>query len=462
MSITIQFLIYSLIWVLTFFIYTYIIRKYHYRTIGLSLVYLFNFSIVHFWGSVFFISPGYWNEELERTLLGYKYSTIAFVCFCIGSIVFYSNWGKNTNYNEKQFRYHKIGDEPILYFLMGFVLFFIIKNRIAGIPTLTAFVIMGQQLLIVGLCLLLYKNYYLGRKFTFTFLILFSFLIPFITIVNDGLLGTGLAMFLTVIVFLSNFYKFNFRYLMIVLVGIFVGLSFYQSYLRDRSEIRGLIYEGASISERIEQLNYTLTNLELFNPLNSDHLDRINSRLNQNWIVGAAVIHLESEGEEYAKGSTFKEALFNVVPRIIWKNKPTLAGDTSRVEKYTGLQFAENTSVGMPQVMEFYINFAIYSVIVGFFLIGIIFSYFDHKAHIKLHNGEFDKFVFYFLPALAFMRVETPILESISGAAAGIGIAYGLQKLPKQYNSIIFLVLFFITIIFILKKYYLPLIRNLL
>jgi len=462
MTITVQFLIYSAIWIITFSIYIYAIKKYSFRTIGLSLVYLFNFSIVHFWGSVFFISPGYWNNQLEETITGYKYSTIAFVCFCIGSLVFYFNWGKNNKLNENQIRYHKIGEEPLLYFLMGFVLFFILKNKIIGIPTLTAFVSMGQQLLIVGLCLLLYKNYYLGRKFTFSFLIIFSFLIPFITIINDGLLGTGLAMFLTVIVFLTNFYKFNFRYLMIVLIGIFVGLSFYQSYLRDRQEIRDLVYGGATISERVEQLNYTLTNLELFNPFDSEHLDRINNRLNQNWIVGAAVIYMESESEEYAKGATFKEAVFNVVPRVIWKNKPSFAGDTSRVEKYTGLKFAEGTSVGMPQVMELYINYAVYSVILGFFFIGLIFSYFDYKAHIKIHNGEFDKFVYYFLPALAFMRVETPILESISGAAAGIGIAYGLQKLPKQYNSIIFLILFFISLIFILKKYYLPLIQNLL
>jgi len=462
MSISQQFIFYSSIWVLTFSIYIYIVRKYNYKTIGLGLVYLFNFSLVHFWGSVFFISDNYWNNQLDQTLVGYKYSTIAFVCFCFGSIIFYRIWGNNNKYNNMPIRNMGIGDEPFLYFLIGFFLFFILKNRLLGIPTVTAFVSMGQQLLILGICLMLYKSYFMGRTFIFSLLIIFSALIPFITIINDGFLGTGIAMFLTVLVFLSNFYKFNFRYIIIVLIGIYIGLSFYQSYLRDRDEIRNLVWGGASLTERIEQMNYTVTNVEFFNPFDSEHLDRINGRLNQNWIVGASVIHLESGGEEYAKGSTFKEGLFNIVPRVIWKNKPTVAGDTKRVEKYTGLRFAKNTSVGMPQVMEFYVNFAIYSVVIGFFLVGIIFSYLDFKSYIFLHTRDFGNLVFYFLPALAFMRVETPFLENMSGAAAGIGIAYGLQKLPKKYNSILLLLIMFILVLYILKKYYYPMVQNIL
>lgn len=461
MTISAQFLFYSFIWVLTFSIYIVLIKKYKFPTIGLGLVYLFNFSLVHFWGSVFFVSSHYWNQQLEATLLGYKYSTISFVFFCLGSIVFYSIKGKDKNLFQHQRNKNIIGDEPFLYFLIGIVLFLVLKNRLLGIPTLSAFAVMGQQLLILGICFLLYKSYYQGRTFMFSFLIIFTGLIPFFTIINDGFLGTGITMFITVLVFLSNFYKFNFRYLIIIMIGIYVGLSFYQSYLRDRGDIRDLVWGGASITERVEQLNYTITNFELFDPFDYQHLDRINDRLNQNWIVGKSVEYMQGGGEEYAKGGTIIQSFYNVIPRVIWKNKPTFAGDTSRVEKYTGLTFSKSTSVGMPQVMEFYINFAVYSVVIGFFIVGIIFSYFDYKSFTYLHNRQFDKIVYYFLPALAFMRVETPFLENISGAVAGIGIAYGLQKMPKQYNSLVLLVVFFIIIVYILKKYYLPMVNNL-
>jgi len=442
MSNSIEFLLYSLVWIFSFIIFIYIIKRSKYNNIGLGLIYFFNFSIVHFWGSVFFISPNYWNKNIEYTLLGYKYATIAIVSYFLGYIL-YIKFGSRKEKNEFVNKNSYLGSEPLLYFLIGILLFFVLKQRLQGIPTVTVFVSMGQQLMIVGLCLLLYKAHKTKNYISFFSLLIFSALIPFITILNDGFLGTGLAMFITVLIFLSNFYRFNYRYILIFLFAIYLGLSFYQSYLRDRAEIRDLVWGGAEYSQRINKLKYTVTNMTLFNPFDSEQLDRVDERLNQNWIVGASIDYMSNGQEEYAKGGTFKLSMLNLVPRIIWKNKPITAGDTSRVEKYTGLKFQEGTSVGMPQVMELYVNFAIYSVIIGFIILGIIFSYLDYKAYLTLHSYQFNKFVFYFLPALAFMRTETPFIENISAAVAGGIIAYGLQKFPKQYNSLLFLLITF-------------------
>lgn len=460
MSNSIEFLFYSLIWIFSFIIFIYVIKRSKYKNIGLGLIYFFNFSIIHFWGSVFFISPDYWNKNIEYTLLGYRYSTIAIVCYFLGYIL-YIKFGSRKKIIENVNKRASLGSEPLLYFLIGILLFFILKSRLQGLPTVTVFISMGQQLMIVGLCLLLYKAYNLRNYISFFSFLIFSALIPFMTILNDGFLGIGLSMFITVLIFTSNFYRFNYRYLLILLFAIYLGLSFYQSYLRDRTEIRDLVWGGAEYSERINKLKYTVLNLDFFNPFDFEHLDRVNERMNQNWIVGKSIDYMSNGREEYAKGGTFKLGMMNLIPRIIWKDKSITAGDTQRVEKYTGLKFDNNTSVGMPHVMELYVNFAIYSVIIGFILIGILFSYLDYKAYITLNSYQFNKFVFYFLPALAFMRTGTAFIDNISGAVAGGIIAYGLQKFPKQYNSLLFLLIMFLLVIFFIMKYYLPLVENL-
>jgi len=453
MSIHIEFLIYSIIGALSFFSYMFLMKKSKNKTIGLVYIYIFNFSIVHFWGSVFFISPNYWNDNLDLTLIGYKYSTIAIICFLIGSLIFYFLYNKK--YHTKNIdRIKLIGIEPLLFLIFGVITIFLLKPILHGLPTITVFVSMGQMFLVVGLCLLLYKNYVLNNKITFFVLIIFSGLIPFFTIINDGFLGIGVSMFLTIVVFISNFYKFNYRYIFLFVISIYLGLSFYQSYLRDRQDIRDLVWGGADYTERIVQMKYTLSNLEFFNPFSDVHLDRVNERLNQNWIIGASVVYLEDGYDEYAKGETVKLSIMNLIPRIIWKNKPIVAGDTRRVEKYTGIKFQKDTSVGMPHVMEMYVNFGVVSVVIGFLLFGFIFSYFDLKSFITFNNNELNKFILFFLPPLAFMRTETPIIDNLSGAVAAGLMAYGFQKskISKKILWSYILSNIFLSYIYIIEK----------
>ena len=208
-----QFIFLSCIWIFSFISFYYLLKKSKYPNVGLGLIYFFNFSIIHFWGSVFFISPGYWNKDLEDTLVGFKYSTISIVCFFIGYLIYIKASNRNNDkYSSKQKIF--IGSEPLLYFLIGIVALFVLKPILHGLPTITVFVSMGQQLMIVGLCLLLYKTYILRQNISFFFLLIFTALIPFITILTDGFLGTGLSMLITVLFFTTNYYRFNYRYIL--------------------------------------------------------------------------------------------------------------------------------------------------------------------------------------------------------------------------------------------------------
>ncbi|MCP6769100.1 hypothetical protein NL529_30065, partial [Klebsiella pneumoniae] len=86
---------------------------------------------------------------------------------------------------------------------------------------------------------------------------------------------------------------------------------------------------------------------ELFDPRNIRQLERIDERLNQNYLVGAAVRHLQDGRVDFAAGSTVSDAALNIIPRALWPDKPIGAGSGDLVAIYTGLEFSKETSVGI-------------------------------------------------------------------------------------------------------------------
>jgi hypothetical protein len=111
------------------------------------------------------------------------------------------------------------------------------------------------------------------------------------------------------------------------------------SYMRDRDEIRATVWGGspspiASIAFRrpSRPLNGSILPI-------AEHLQRIDGRLNQNFLVGAAVNQL-SQTQAYARGDTLWDALLALIPRAIWPEKPITAGSGNLVSRYTGIDFA--------------------------------------------------------------------------------------------------------------------------
>jgi hypothetical protein len=155
----------------------------------------------------------------------------------------------------------------------------------------------------------------------------------------------------------------------------------------------------------------------------------MDERLNQNVLVGAAVIYLDEGHHALAKGATLIDAAWSVVPRAIWPNKPMSAGSGDLVSTYTGIPFAEGTSVGIGQVMELYINFGLTSVVIGFVVIGGVLAYLDETAVRALMRGDVRKFVLVYLPGLSLLNVGGSFVESASTAAAGLAVATIVNRL---------------------------------
>ena len=62
--------------------------------------------------------------------------------------------------------------------------------------------------------------------------------------------------------------------------------------MRDRRDIRAVVWTGGGMSERIGQITGTVTTIEWFDPRDLRHLDRIDLRLNQDYLMGASVAYL--------------------------------------------------------------------------------------------------------------------------------------------------------------------------
>jgi len=216
----------------------------------------------------------------------------------------------------------------------------------------------------------------------------------------------------------------------------YLGMSIYVTYMRDRNDIRDVVWAGADVGDRVDQLQGTIASAEWFDVANLDHLERIDSRLNQNYLVGAAVLYLEADKVDYARGSTLWDAVLSMVPRAMWPGKPVFAGSGDLVSTYTGIRYAEGTSIGIGAVMECFVNFGRWGVFGGFFLIGAAVVYVDRSAGSALRRGDADVFLRWYLPGLSLLNVGGLFAEVTGTGAAALVVvtivSHATERMKKR------------------------------
>ncbi|HBY61291.1 MAG TPA: hypothetical protein DEH78_15835, partial [Solibacterales bacterium] len=171
---------------------------------------------------------------------------------------------------------------------------------------------------------------------------------------------------------------------------------------------------------------------EGFSPYENRHLELLDLRLNQNWLVGAAVQYIENTGE-FAEGATIRGAFMAMIPRLVWPDKPPNSSGRL-VSQYTGIEFAQGTSVGVGQVMEFYINYGRIGIVVGFLLIGLLLAFLDTRAYRALVTGDFTTFVTFFVMALAATSLGNSLAELAGSVAAALVMSPALRLGLKAWN----------------------------
>jgi len=397
--------------------------------VGLTLMYILSLALNHWVGAAIYLLPWY-SSPLERTVeTGFEESTYGVIAFGIGSVIVAPLLMRLA----KLPRSRKAAHQPdirlaTVYLVFALTCYVVLMPMVEGIPTVTALVASGWTVAVVGLCLKMWSTWEGRHRIRLGLWVAVAMCLPFLTLITQGFLGYGVVAMVSVLIFLARFYRPRWQIAILTTLFIYVGLSIYVTYMRDRSEIRGVVWGGESYSARLDRLVTTAINPEPFDVYNEDHLNRIDERLNQNFLVGASVNYLKQGFKDFAQGETLWQALIAVVPRAIWPDKPVFAGSGGLVTQYTGISFSEGTSVGIGQVMEFYINFGSLGVVVGFLIFGVVIAAIDRFAAMRLSEGDWQRFTFWFLPGLAFLQVIGSLVEVTATAGASLMLALLINK----------------------------------
>src|ERR1051326_6420521 len=331
-------------------------------SVGLPMCYILSLTLIHWLGALIHALPLPWHSSADPyTELGFRQAFWATLAFAIGAMILAPLVLKLASQHETSAVVRNPTAEqsrlPLLYILLGIVFFGVLAPVLKSVPSISAVTVSGVYLAVVGVCLACWNSYHQRKYKKLVFCLLAVCVLPFITIVALGFVGYGAVAALLVFTFVASYYRPRWQAIVGLGLLIFFGLSLYVTYFRDRRTIRQKVWGGADLTDRIDTLTATLSNFEFIDLENPRHLASIDERLNQNYLVGRVIRTIDSGQADFANGGTLYEAVLAIVPRILWPEKPVVAGSGNTVSRYTRLTFEASTSVGIGQVMEFYINF---------------------------------------------------------------------------------------------------------
>jgi hypothetical protein len=392
-------------------------------TAGLVCAYAIGLWLIHWPGAAIYLLPWYPGVDEPMVEAGFQQSAYGIVAYAVGSLlvapVLSAAFGRRKAAAEAASGPSStIGVYSRAYLGLGLACYLTLGAVIGRVPTLTALVSTGWNLVIVGLGLSCWYAWRRGRSTQLLSWLVVVACLPFMTILAQGYLTYGSSACLAVLAMVASFYRPRWH---IALAGSLIFLaafSLYVTYMRDRQSIRQVVWADQPTAARMGQLATTLSALEVFDPHDERHLTLIDDRLNQNRLDGAAVEYLDSGLADFAQGETIRQALSALIPRAIWADKPVSAGSPGIVSQYTGIHFAPNTSVGIGHVMEFYINFGTPGVLVGFLFLGVVVSLIDRAAARRLAGRNWAGFTLWYLPGFNLLQVGGSLVELTASVGA--------------------------------------------
>lgn len=400
----------------------------------LVFAYIFGFFMAHWPGALVHASP--WNEfpDSSDTTDGFKLSTYALVAFLAGA-TFFKTWPRSVWSNTAQWRFLAAGlrvQQSQLSFLLlmavGITSFVVSLTPLANLPSAAAVLGAGKQCLVLAVCLACLRTWRERNLAQFKVWISSAFALPILTVSTSGFIGYGIAMLGIILMFVAMFYRPRWLLVLGLVIGVYGGLSLWVAYATVREDIREAVWGEQNYGKRFDEISKLVEIVAPFDLSNPSDLAMVDARLNQNWLVGAA-IRTTPDLVPFAEGQTFYEAITAVVPRVIWPNKPVTGGSGNYVSRHTGLQFAVGTSVGMGQVLELYINFGVQAVIVGFFLFGLLLRRLDVGLVRGIEAGNYKSIQFYFLVGTGTLQAGGSLAEIVGSMAGGTVLAIALSKL---------------------------------
>jgi hypothetical protein len=421
------------LWVIVWSVAVVLTLVRHWRTdwgAGLLLTYVISFATLHWLVPLLGLLPWY-EGDTQLTAEGLRLSAIAMLAFWGGSEIVTLVRGRR-RLTLADIRQPQSRLAPALvtaYLVAGAVLYGGIMPVAGRLPTIAAIVSTGATLMAVGVGMKCWNAWQERANLRLVLWLASTAAFPLITVVTQGFLGYGFAATLLVAAFVASFHRPHFKEIAIGLLAAYLGLSIYVTYMRDRQDIRAAVWGGASLSDRFDALGATVKEFEWFNPYDINHLRRLSLRLDQDHLIGAAVVNLRENFVQFGDGETLWDAALALIPRAVWANKPIVGGSGDIVSRYTGFRFAEGTSVGAGQVLEFYVNFGTAGVVIGFACLGLLVTYIDRVSAAILLQGDTRRFVMWYLPGLSLLQVGGSMAEIVATAGASFVLALALSRL---------------------------------
>jgi hypothetical protein len=399
---------------------------------GLPLAYFLGLSLIHVPGALLYLDA----EESNYTRIGFEQTIIGMIAFLggvtIAKCLFLTAAGQQTSAGRPQGfisqSFAELDRLALLYLGVGGIVSVVMSKLTAGIPSATALVSPLGSFIVVGACLRLWVGRESRNWLKFGSTLALLPVLPLVSVVQNGFIGAGTYGVLDIVAFIFAQSKRKVGYVLLAPLVCFVGLSVFVNYMIARNEIRQLVwFQQAEIGDRLQRIaDVFQNNFEWLDLSNGRHREAIDGRLNQNSFVGAAVARLESGQVEYSSGAIVGDMILGLIPRALWPEKPAIGGGGTLVHDFTGIDFAEGTSVGAGQVLEFYVNFGTLGVIGGFLLYGWLLGRMDSRVIACLYRGDQRHFLFWFLTSLALLQPGGNLIEVFISAVGAAVVAYGI------------------------------------
>ncbi len=395
---------------------------------GMPLAYFLGLSMIHTPGAAVYLNFPKWDALATQTETGFQLTITGLVAFLVGVLVArYTTFASRSVQKPRIRQPEELAalDRLALLYLFGGIVYFALGSFVS-IPSVGAIIAALSSLLIVGSSLRLWVAHQEGNNLKFWLTVSLLPLLPLITVIRGGFIGFGTYWLIASVSFAFAQSKQRLGYFLIAPFVVFVGLSVFVNYMASRTEFRqALWFQQVGVGDRFQRVADMFRNFEWYDSENFKHREVIDGRLNQNLLVGAAVDRLQSGLVNYAHGSTFVDLAIGLIPRALWPDKPQVGGGGTVVTDFTGIKFAEGTSVGAGQVMEFYINFGTLGVIGGFLLYGWLIGWMDIRIIDCLREGNKKGYLMWFMVCASLLQPGGNLLEVVVTAAGSAITSYG-------------------------------------
>lgn len=397
------------------------------QALGLPLVYAFTLSVIHAVTAYIHTMPKYTPKHamlvqsgltLETTYYGFRMMVFGFGAFLLGVLICPLFIRKETAPRPFVPCREMTTMLPGTLVIVAFLSFFVFAPIFRLLPSLGTLTTAGCSCSVAGVYLYCWQAYQQHNLPKLTLGLLSTAVIPMITMIFMGFAGYGASAAAVIWLLVLSFYRPRWLSLTVLALILYVGLSFFLNWMIERDYIRDAVRDQYGLGSRVDRVARIFDDFQLLDFSRQDHLEVLDSRLNQNDLAGKAWRQLDTGRVHFANGETLLIAAIAWVPRILWPGKPVTGGGGDMVTRFTGQRFSEGTSVGAGQVMEFYVNFGWTGLFVGFLLFGIVLRWMDMRAAARLAQGDQWGCARWLLPAIGLIQPGGQMSEVIGSTAA--------------------------------------------